>query len=104
MIYLINLLSSDVALQNKIINRQIVKIVWFDELHPYPVRSFTYRNQQVRAEEVSRVTVYKRVHVTLSPGVKRQKHEADFLTHTNYEGKEFMDLRRHTSIYFHMSW
>jgi hypothetical protein len=29
-----------------------------DEPHPYPVRSFTYCNQQVRANEVQRVIVY----------------------------------------------
>jgi hypothetical protein len=32
--------------------------VSFDELPPYPVRSFTYRNEQVRAQEVQRVIVY----------------------------------------------
>jgi len=30
-----------------------------DEPHPYPVRSFTYRTAQVRADEVQRVIVYK---------------------------------------------
>jgi hypothetical protein len=30
----------------------------FDELLPYHVRSFTYRNEQVRADEVQRVVVY----------------------------------------------
>jgi hypothetical protein len=35
-----------------------MEIVWFDELPPYPVRSFTYRNEQVRAYTVSRVIVY----------------------------------------------
>jgi len=29
-----------------------------DERHPHPVRSFTYRNEQVRAKEVQRVIVY----------------------------------------------
>jgi len=29
-----------------------------DERHPYPVRSFTYRNVQVRADEVQRMIVY----------------------------------------------
>jgi len=29
-----------------------------DELHLYPVRSFTYCNEQVRAVEVQRVIVY----------------------------------------------
>ena len=29
-----------------------------DEPHPYPVRSFTYRNEQVRADEVQRVIMY----------------------------------------------
>jgi hypothetical protein len=28
------------------------RILPFDELPPYPVRSFTYRNEQVKAEEV----------------------------------------------------
>jgi hypothetical protein len=35
-----------------------VKTVWFDELPPYPIRSFTYRNEQVRADKVQRVIVY----------------------------------------------
>jgi hypothetical protein len=35
-----------------------VKTVCFDELPPYPVRSFTYRDEQVRADEVQRVIVY----------------------------------------------
>jgi hypothetical protein len=29
-----------------------------DEPHSYPVRSFTYRNEQVRAEKVQRVIMY----------------------------------------------
>jgi hypothetical protein len=29
----------------------------FDELPPYPVRTFTYRNEQVKAGEVPRVIV-----------------------------------------------
>jgi len=29
-----------------------------DELHPYPLRSSTYGNEQVRADEVQRVNVY----------------------------------------------
>jgi hypothetical protein len=29
-----------------------------EETYPYPVRSFTYRNEQARADEVQRVTVY----------------------------------------------
>jgi len=29
-----------------------------DEPHPYPVRSFTSRNEQVRADEVQRVIMY----------------------------------------------
>jgi hypothetical protein len=32
--------------------------VRFDELPPYPVRCFTYRNEQVRVDEVQRVIVY----------------------------------------------
>jgi hypothetical protein len=36
-----------------------METVWFDELPPYPVRSFTYRNEQVRAYTVSRVIVYE---------------------------------------------
>jgi hypothetical protein len=35
-----------------------VKTVSFDELPPYPVRSFTYRNEQVRADELYRVIMY----------------------------------------------
>jgi hypothetical protein len=35
-----------------------VNTVWFDELPPYPVRSFTYRNEQVGADEVKKVIVY----------------------------------------------
>jgi hypothetical protein len=34
-----------------------VKTVWFDELPPYTVRSFTYSNEQVRADQVPRVIV-----------------------------------------------
>jgi hypothetical protein len=37
-----------------------MEIVWFDELPPYPVRSFTYRNEQVRAYTESRVIVYNK--------------------------------------------
>jgi hypothetical protein len=29
-----------------------------DDPHPYPVRSFTYRTEQARANEVQRVIVY----------------------------------------------
>jgi hypothetical protein len=35
-----------------------MKTVCFDDLPPYPVRSFAYRNEQVRADEVPRVIVY----------------------------------------------
>jgi hypothetical protein len=35
-------------------NKQIVKTVWFGELPPYPVESFTYRNEQVRVVEIQR--------------------------------------------------
>jgi hypothetical protein len=35
------------------------RILPFDELPSYPVRSFTYRNEQVRAYTVSRAIVYK---------------------------------------------
>jgi hypothetical protein len=35
-----------------------METVWFDELPLHPVRSFTYRNEQVRADEVPRVIVY----------------------------------------------
>jgi hypothetical protein len=35
-----------------------METVCFDELPPYPVRSFTYRNGQVRVDEVSRAIVY----------------------------------------------
>jgi hypothetical protein len=38
-------------------NKQIVKTVWFGEPPLYPVRSFTYRNEQVSAHEVSREIV-----------------------------------------------
>ena len=39
--------------------KQIVKnVCGSDEPNPYPVRSFTYRNEQTRANEVQRVTVY----------------------------------------------
>jgi hypothetical protein len=34
-----------------------METVWFDELPQYPVRSFTYRNEQVMAD-VPRVIVY----------------------------------------------
>jgi hypothetical protein len=44
--------------REKLINKQIVKTVGFDKLPPYPVRSFTYRNEQVRADEVLTVIVY----------------------------------------------
>jgi hypothetical protein len=33
-------------------HKQIVKSQIFDELPPYPVRSFTYRKEKIRAEEV----------------------------------------------------
>ena len=32
-----------------------------DEPHPYPGRSFIYRTEQARANQVQRVTVYKSV-------------------------------------------
>jgi hypothetical protein len=35
-----------------------MKTVWFDERPPYPVRIFTYRNEQARADDVQRVIVY----------------------------------------------
>ena len=36
-----------------------MKTMWgSDEHHPYPLRSFTYPNEQVRANEVQRVIVY----------------------------------------------
>jgi hypothetical protein len=28
--------------------------IWFEEARPYPVRSFTYRTEQVRANEVQK--------------------------------------------------
>jgi hypothetical protein len=37
------------------------RILPFDELPPYPVRRFTYRNEQVRADEVQRVILYNRL-------------------------------------------
>jgi hypothetical protein len=37
---------------------ELTRILPFDELPPYPVRSFTYRNEQVRAYKVSRVIMY----------------------------------------------
>jgi hypothetical protein len=41
------------------INKQIVKTVCgSDELNPYPVRSFTYCNEQARTNEVQWVIVY----------------------------------------------
>jgi hypothetical protein len=43
--------------RQKLINKQIVKTVSFEELPPYPVRSFTYRNELVRVDEVLRVIV-----------------------------------------------
>jgi hypothetical protein len=30
-----------------------MKAVLFDELTPYPVRRFSYRNEQIRADEIS---------------------------------------------------
>jgi hypothetical protein len=33
--------------------------VWFDEPHPFRVRSFTYRVEQARANEVKTVIVYR---------------------------------------------
>jgi len=41
---------------NKQENRE--DYIQFDDPHPYPVRSFTYRTEHVRAYEVQRVTVY----------------------------------------------
>jgi hypothetical protein len=35
-----------------------------DEPHPYPVRRFTFRNEEVRATEVQRVMVYDK-YITL---------------------------------------
>jgi hypothetical protein len=35
-----------------------MKTVSFDELPPYPVRSFAYRNEQVRAHQVQGVFMY----------------------------------------------
>jgi hypothetical protein len=39
-----------------------MKTVPFDELPPYPVRSFTYHNEQARVDDVQRVIVYKLNH------------------------------------------
>jgi len=41
-------------------HKQIVKTVCgSDESHPYPVRSFNYRTEQARANDVHRAIVYK---------------------------------------------
>jgi hypothetical protein len=39
-------------LSNKLVNKEIKKNVSFDELSPYSVKRFTYRDEQVRADEV----------------------------------------------------
>jgi hypothetical protein len=44
---------------HKLINKQVVKNVWFDELPPYPLTRCTYRNEQVRADEIPKVIVYR---------------------------------------------
>jgi hypothetical protein len=44
-----------------------MKTVRFDELPPYPIRSFTYRNEQARADDVQRVIVYKLNRYPCSP-------------------------------------
>jgi hypothetical protein len=40
------------------------RILSFDELPPYPVRSLTHRNEQVRLDEAQRVIVYNVLVVT----------------------------------------
>jgi hypothetical protein len=41
----------------KLINKQTVKTVGFDELPPYAIRRFTYSKEQVELDEVPRVIV-----------------------------------------------
>jgi hypothetical protein len=59
-----------------------VKTVPFDELAPYPVRSFTYRNEQVRADEVQRAIVYNWRGGACSVHGRHVKHTQNFNTET----------------------
>jgi hypothetical protein len=45
----------------KLTYKQIVKTVLLDELPPYPVRSFTYRNEQVRLDQIQWEIVYNMI-------------------------------------------
>jgi len=36
----------------------------FDEPHPYPERSFTYRTEHVKANEVQRLIVYNTTYIS----------------------------------------
>jgi hypothetical protein len=47
-----------------------METVWFNELHLYPIRSFTYRKKQVRADEVPRVIVYNAADIFLVYSIK----------------------------------
>jgi hypothetical protein len=42
-----------------------MKNVWFDELLPYPIRSFTYHNEQVRVDKVSREIMQSMFKITV---------------------------------------
>jgi hypothetical protein len=47
-------------LKYKQIHKQVMKtLCGSDETYPFPVRSFTYHNEQARANEVQRVSVYQ---------------------------------------------
>ena len=52
-----------------------------DEPHPYPLRSFTYRTEQVKANEVQMVIVYSglmKKHLHKDKVVYRRKRHAEY--------------------------
>jgi len=58
---LINWTRADIAhlIQiNKEENSEDLYVVWFDEPHLYPLGSFTYHTEHVRAYDIHRVIVY----------------------------------------------
>jgi len=56
--YLITQTRLYFSTQIQVIKRTVKTVCGSDEPHPYPLKSFTYCNEQVRANEVQRVIVY----------------------------------------------
>jgi hypothetical protein len=80
-----------------------METVWFDELPPYPVRSFTYHNEQVRAYTVSRVIVYNiYIYIYICKPLPKSSYthyfKNDFWNKTkNFSFKMYFDTHRCTN-------